>query len=182
MKKLYIISGLLFLITCGQLFAQFTFTPSKPVPGDLVRFTYIPPTDIFSQSDTITCTAFKWGTYEDDIAFESGASLKAEDITLKRNGLAYEGKVVTDSLTKALTFNFTTNNVKFARVDGRIKLTAGKADINDSLGYCINLYTKDGKEIRYSNYFIGLYLWTNGLNKMGFSNYPKATTCLLREL
>ncbi len=182
MKKQIIITSLFFLLACGQLFAQFTFSPSNPLPGTLITFSYIPPAGVFSQSDTIMCTAFKWGTYEDDIVFESGASYKAVEIKLKKNGPGYEGKILTDSLTKALTFNFTTRNALFNRVGNSIKLTAGKVDTNDSLGYCIPLFTQDGKESRYSNYFLGLYLWTHSLNKMGFSNTSKATTCYLREL
>lgn len=182
MKNKIHLTSLLILVTAGQLFAQFSFTPSKPLPGDVIKFTYNPPAKVFNTTDTITCTCFKWGLYEDDYAFESGAFYQPTVVKMYRNGDRYEGTVKTDTLTKALTLNFTSGDVKFKRVENNNVLVKGKVDKNDSLGYFILFYNVAGTECRSSNYFVAYYLISNYLNQIGITNEKKATQLFIREL
>ncbi|MFN8135956.1 MAG: TlpA disulfide reductase family protein [Bacteroidales bacterium] len=176
--------SILFVIVLGivKLSAQLTISPLKPVPGDVITIKYIPPANLFKETDTIKCEARKWGIYEDDIVFESATQYKPIDIKLKKNGNRYEGTLATDNFTRAVTFNFTSGTVNWEMPDRKPVLTSGKVDINDSLGYAIPLYTGEGIEYSYSNYFIGKYLGIYYLNNLGFSNKKKSTAYFLREL
>lgn len=182
MKKIALL--ILFITVLGivKLSAQLTITPLKPVPGDVITIKYIPPANVFNETDAIQCEARKWGMYEDDIVFESATQNKPVEIKLIKNGKWYEGNVSTDSLTRAVTFNFTSGTVNWEMPDKKLVLTSGKIDINDSLGYTTPLYTREGIECSYSNCFIGKYIGNYYNNNLGLSNKKKATEYFLREL
>jgi thiol-disulfide isomerase/thioredoxin len=182
MKKTTILTCLLLASCIISLNAQLTYTPAKPVPGGTITFSYTPPENLFGSGDTITCEAQKWGLYEDDIVFESMLQSKPLIIKLKKTGPGYEGTLPTDALTRAVTLNFTSGQVKFEMVDRKLVLTSGKVDTNDSLGYAIPLCTPEGTEQSYSNHFIGKYLRYYYLNQLGLSNAQKAADYFLREL
>jgi thiol-disulfide isomerase/thioredoxin len=182
MKKTALLILFLTILGIARLSAQLTISPLKPIPGDVITFKYIPPSNVFKETDAIKCEARKWGVYQDDIVFESATQNKPIDIKLNKNGKWYEGTVATDSLTRAVTFNFTSGNVNWEMPDRKLTLTSGKVDINDSVGYATPLYTREGIECSYSNYFIGQYLGTYYLNNLGLSNKKKSTEYFLREL
>jgi thiol-disulfide isomerase/thioredoxin len=182
MKKTVLL--ILFVIVSGitRLSAQLTISPLKPKPGDVITFKYIPPSNVFKETDTIKCTARKWGVYQDDIVFEAAIQNKPIEIKLNKNGKWYEGTVATDSLTRAVTFNFTSGTVNWEMPDRKLTLTSGKIDINDSVGYATPLFTREGIECSYSNCFIGKYLGIFYNNNLGLSNKKKATEYFRREL
>lgn len=182
MKKSALLLLFLTVLGIAKLSAQLTITPVKPVPGDVITIKYIPPANVFNETDAIQCEARKWGIYEDDIVFESATQYKPIEIKLTKNGKGYEGKVATDSLTRAVTFNFTSGTVKWEMPDRKLTLTSGKVDINDSLGYATPLYTREGIECSYSNSFMGKYVSSFYYNNLGLSNKKKATEYFLREL
>ena len=182
MKKTILLSFLLLVSGIIKLTAQLTYTPLKPVPGESITFSYTPPENLFGATDTIICEAKKWGLYEDDIVYESATYNKPVIINLRKKGNSYEGTLVTDPLTRSVTFNFASGQVKWEIADRKLVLASGKVDINDSLGYAIPLFTAEGVEYSYSNYFIGKYLTTHYFNQLGFSNAKKAAEYYLREL
>jgi thiol-disulfide isomerase/thioredoxin len=182
MKKIIFLTCLLLASCINMLDAQLTYTPLKPVPGGTITFSYTPPENLFGTTDTIICEAQKWGLYEDDLVYEAYRQYKSLIIKLKKVGTRYEGTLVTDPLTRAVTLNFTSGQVKWEMVDRKMVLASGKADTNDSLGYVIPLYTPEGTEQSYSNHFIGKYLKSYYLNQLGFSNAKKAAEYFLREL
>lgn len=182
MKKTILLTCLLLASCIIRLNAQLTYTPLKPVPGGTITFSYTPPENLFNATDTIICEAQKWGLYEDDVVFEAMIQNKTLSIKLKKTGTRYEGTLVTDALTRAVALNFTSGQVKWEMADRKLVLTSGKVDKNDSLGYVIPLYTSEGTEYSYANYFIGKYLKSYYLNQLGISNAKKATEYFLREL
>ena len=182
MKKTALLILTLILMGITQLSAQLTITPLKPIPGDVITIKYTPPANVFKETDAIQCEARKWGMYEDDIVFESATQNKQIDIKLIKNGKGYEGTIATDSLTRAVTFNFTSGTVNWEMQDRKLVLTSGKVDINDSVGYVTPLYTREGIEYSYSNYFLGKYLGEWYYNNLGLSNKKKATEYFRREL
>jgi thiol-disulfide isomerase/thioredoxin len=182
MKKTTILTCLLLASCIISLNAQLTYTPAKPVPGGTITFTYTPPENLFGPGDTITCEAQKWGLYEDDLAYESAIQNKWLNIKLKKTGTRYQGTLVTDALTRAVTLNFTSGQVKWEMADRKLVLASGKVDTNDSLGYVIPLYTIAGTEYNYANFFIGKYLKSYTFNQLGFSNAQKSADFFLREL
>ena len=182
MKKTTILTCLLLASCIISLNAQLTYTPAKPVPGGTITFSYTPPENLFGPGDTITCEAQKWGLYEDDLVYESASQCKWLNIKLKKTGTSYQGTLVTDALTRAVTLNFTSGQVNFETADRKLVLASGKVDTNDSLGYAIPLYTPAGTEYSYANLFIGKYLKSYYFNPLGFSNAKKAADYFLREL
>lgn len=182
MKKQIIITNLLILLGMGQIFAQLSFTPAKPVPGDVVKFTYTPPATVFSAADSIECVVYKWGAYEDEFAIAMGKITKPVDVVLKKNGNSYEGEVQTDTDSRLLNFLFTSGDVKWSHVDRNMVLASGKVDNNANAGYAVQFYEKNGKACQYSNYFKGEYLFLPIFNNTGFSNPEKASECFKQEL
>ncbi len=182
MKKTILLTCLLLASCIIRLNAQLTYTPLKPVPGGTITFSYTPPAGLFSATDTIICEAQKWGLYEDDAVYEAYRQYKSLNIILKKTGPRYEGSLVTDALTRAVTLNFTSGQVKWEMVDRKLVLASGKVDTNDNLGYVIPLCTPEGTEQSYSNHFIGKYLRSYYLNQLGFSNAEKAADYFLREI
>ena len=182
MKKQILITNLLVLMGIGQLFAQLSYTPEKPAPGDVVKFTYKPPASVFDATDVVRCVVYKWGAYDDEFAIAFAKNTKPIDLDLKKVGNNYEGELQTDTITRLLSFLFTSGGVKWKIVESKMVLTSGKVDNNQNTGYAVQFYEKDGKVCQYSNYFKGEYLLLQNLNNTGFSNPEKATECFKQEL
>jgi thiol-disulfide isomerase/thioredoxin len=181
MKRHILLMNILVLFGIGQVFAQLVITPEKPKPGDVINFTYTPSAKVFNANDTIKCLAYKWGIYEDDFVFENDQKYKEVDVKLVKNGNNYAGSIATDKLTRAVTFNFTSGKVKWKRVERNQVMVGGKVDANDNAGYCVFFYNPDGRECRYSNYFLGYYLAYQFYNNIGIANPQKSVAYLLRE-
>jgi thiol-disulfide isomerase/thioredoxin len=164
-----------------HLDAQVTWSSDKPLAGSTVNFRYTPPSSVFSDKDTIWCTAFIFGKYEDPKAICISRSYMPVEVPLTRSGKNLEGKLITDSLTRAIALHFTSGNVRFKKYDQIIKLESGKLDQNDSLGYCLPMYNKEGKELKYANFLLGEYMAWETRNVMGFSNPVKSKEYLLKE-
>lgn len=182
-KKIWIVlMGLFSLPIFLKAQGSLSFTPEQPKPGDVVHFKYEAPVNVFNESDTINCVAYKWGTYCDDATQADGRGYKPLDIVLKKNGHYYEGTVPTDSFTKMLALEFTSGNVKWKRASATTTiLTSGKVDNNKNEGYCITFNTVDGKLCKYSHFFIGEYLSHNFNNGVGIKNPERAVEHLLKE-
>jgi thiol-disulfide isomerase/thioredoxin len=99
---------------------NFTYTPEKPKPGDLITFTYEPGGDISTATAPIEAVAFM---------NREGQSVKAFDITTKKEGKKYTGTVQTDASGNFLYFNFSSDK---------------KFDNNNNNGYLIQLW--DGEK------------------------------------
>jgi thiol-disulfide isomerase/thioredoxin len=177
--------ALFLLIFCTIAYisdAQILWTPAKPVAGSTVTFQYTPPSTLFSKTDTIRCTAFIFGIYEDQKAICVGRTYMTVDVPLTRSDNGFEGKLVTDNLTRAVALHFTSGKIRFKKYDQSIKLESGKLDQHDSLGYCLPICNTEGKELDYTNFFLGEYMAWDVRNVLGFTNPGKAKEYLLREL
>ncbi len=182
MKKYCLAVCSLLLSVLIQAQSNFSFSPEKPKPGDVVTFRYEAPSSVFSSSDVINCMVNKWGTYIDETEQSQTRDYKPIAIVLKKNGNYYEGTVITDSSTRVLAFSFTSADVKWKRSGSDLQLVAGKADNNGNEGYFIPFYTADGNPYRFSHLMRGKYLSNNFYNGLGIKNSAKATEYFLKEL
>lgn len=101
-------------------FAQsnFTYSPQKPKPGDEVKFTYTPGGDLAGMVNIPD--AF--------IVQSSKDENKLTDITLSRAYGKLEGKFMVNANTVFIALGFTKD---------------GKYDVNNDLGYIIQVYNND---------------------------------------
>lgn len=110
----------LLLITSITLKAQknFTYTPEKPKPGDVIRFTYEPAGDI---ANTILPV--------EGIIYQMGKNAKkADDLVMERIAGKYTGSFTTDTAAGFVYFGFTADK---------------KMDNNFNEGYTILLYENE---------------------------------------
>lgn len=182
MKKYSILIVALSLSLLVQAQSNFSFSPEKPKPGDVVTFRYEAPSSVFNTSDVINCVAQKWGTYNDETGQSYTRYYKPVEIVLKKNGSYYEGRVVTDSFTRMLAFSFTSGNVRWKMTMTGTLLTDGKVDKNQNEGYTIPFYSGDGNPCRFAHFFTGKYLSEYFYNGLGIKNPVKAVEYLLKEL
>jgi len=161
--------------------ANFSFHPAKPRSGDQVQITYTPPSGLFSGSDTVQLTVFKFGEYDDQEAILKGQNYKTLEVSLKKNGNAYQANIPTDIRTSALAFNFSSGRLKVGRIGDEEVLQQGKFDSNDSLGYVIPFYNDKDKEMPGANFYIGEYfLW--GARSYAFRNGKLARKYFLKDI
>lgn len=111
------------LLCCTAVFSQknFTYTPEKPKPGDLIEFTYESAGDLANSREPVKAAVYGYGSQ----------GRTANDITLTRKGYTYTGKIQTDTSQNLVTLAFFVDK---------------KFDINNDEGYYIHLY--EGDKIR----------------------------------
>ncbi len=173
-----------FLLTASMaLFAQsgrLQLQSEKPTPGQPLQFSYTPNSNLFSVRDTIKCTVYLFGEYTVQELL-SQSSKKIKEVKLTKKGNLYQGVVPVDEQTKALAFNFTVGQLKTKRIGDKFVLKRGKFDSNDSLGYVVPLYDKQGNVLPKANFYIGLYL-SFGARNYGFANFRLARNYYLKDL
>ncbi len=183
MKKYSLVIVALFLSLLVQAQSNFSFSPQKPRPGDVVTFKYEAPGSVFNASDVINCVVHKGGPYLDMITESIESPFKPVEITLKKKENYYEGTVTTDALTRMLAFTFTSGNVKWkSGTDRTLIMAEGKGDNNNNGGYFIPLYTSDGKPCQFSHFLTGKYLLNGRSSNLWIQNPEKATEYYAKEL
>jgi thiol-disulfide isomerase/thioredoxin len=167
---------LILLLATTSLLAQLTYSPEKPKPGEKITFTYMPSPAIFAPTDTIKCVANLYGKSD-----------KNEDpventIALAKKGDGYEGIIITSSNTKAVALNFNTPILRSERKNGNIVIVEGKVDFNNGNGYCIPLFTAEGRECDGTCLHLAQYLWSTAQYSLGIPVPKAAGEYLKREL
>jgi len=121
MKKLLIA---VLALSTSTIYAQknFTYTPEKPKPGDVISFTYESSGDLANSLEPVEAVAHKYGIRD--------KQSKADDIILKRKGYKYTGTIITDTSQNFISLAF---------------LVDKKYDNNFDEGYYIQLYDGDKK-------------------------------------
>lgn len=181
-KRTFLLIGLLAFSFFTKAQDNFSFTPQKPRPGDIINISYTPPADVFDATDVINCVAYKWGVYCNEMPELRAKDYKPVEVLLKKKGNHYEGTVLTDTVTRMLAFSFTTSNVKWKMGAGLKLITAaGKADKTKDAGYCVLFFDREGNVCRKSHYFAGRYLVNESPESLGIKNPEKATVHFLKE-
>ncbi|MBS1946287.1 MAG: TlpA family protein disulfide reductase [Bacteroidetes bacterium] len=160
---------------------QLKLSTEKPTPGALIKFTYTPPSGVFSASDKIQCLIYKWGTYTDEGALLTGRSSRAQEVVLTKLGNTYSGQIQTDTSTVLLSFSFYSGVLKWKPVKMDYALTGGKLDNHNGAGYFFPFYDRNGKECQFSNYFIGASLVLPQVRGVNSINTDRGFEFLLKE-
>ena len=116
----------LFVAITTQAQKNFSYTPEKPKPGDVITFTYEPAGDIANTIKPV-----------EGVIYQNGPrGRKADDIVLKKEAGKYTGSVTTDTAMSFVYFSFSSDK---------------KFDNNFNDGYTIILNEND--KPRSSGYF-----------------------------
>lgn len=123
---------LLFTATATQAQKNFSYTPEKPKPGDVITFTYEPAGDIANTIKPVEAAVFQMGKKIN----------KAEDLPLERLAGKFSGKFTADTVAGFIYFGFSSDK---------------KFDNNFNEGYYIQLYSDDkpreGSYFSISNFY-----------------------------
>ncbi len=160
---------------------NFTLSPQKPKPGDVISFTYKAPEGFATEQMPLRCDAYKFGFYEEQMKY-GAKPLKCELIKLTKKGDVYTGQVRTDPETRFLAFAFTVGNVVFKYVSGKTVLGSGKVDTHNDEGYSTVFYDNNEKELSHSNLLGAWYYTGNFFNNLHFSNVQLARKMYEREI
>jgi len=114
---------------CAQ--TNFTISPEKPQPGDLITITYEPAGDLANTTAMVEAVAYQMGE----------SSQKAIDVKLTRSYGKFKGTVQTDTTGRFLYFSFA---------------AANKFDNNFNKGYWTYLYNGDSPK-KSGNALKGMY-------------------------
>lgn len=174
----------LYLLLSVSVHAQVTLANAKPKPGDRVVFSYTPPASVFADTDKIACVAYMWGTYfeKNDWILNFGLRGKPVEVILKKDGNQYVGAVQTDSMTRMISFTFTSGVVKWRSVPLKSELISGKIDKHGNEGYSFPFYQADGSACQYSNYLAGNYVSYSYMNQLDIKNPRMGAQYFLKEL
>lgn len=130
-RKLLFVSALLSVIAI-QAQKNFSYTPEKPKPGDVITFTYEPAGDIANTLLPVEGVLYQVGK----------RSNKADDLIFEKKGGKYTGSVTIDTAAGFLYFGFSVDR---------------KFDNNFNEGYFIQLYEndkpRDGSYLAMANYY-----------------------------
>jgi thiol-disulfide isomerase/thioredoxin len=153
-----ILSAILCLMTLvGFAQTNFTVSPEKPKPGDLLTITYIPAGDIANTLKPVEAEVYMY--------MSKGSS--AEDLALTKAGSKYTATVQTDTGVKFLFFAFSAD---------------GKKDNNFNNGYYVLFYNGDksleGSYSNLSNFYQYLGYYNAGVER----NNEKALEMLEKEI
>lgn len=136
---------------------NFTFSPEKPKPGDIITITYEPAGDIANTLKPIEVAVFQTG---------AKGTLRAEDLTLVKNSKNYTAAIQVDTGSSFIYFSFSAD---------------GKYDNNFNNGYWINIYDND--KIRKSSYFQLSSFYQSFRNSSGVDrNNEKAFEAMEKEI
>ena len=146
------------LLFSTAVFAQknFTYTPDKPKPGDVIEFTYESSGDLANSVEPVQAIVYGF----------NGKSRTAEELVLKRKGYKYSGTITTDTSQNLINIAFFVDK---------------KFDNNYEDGYYIQLF--DGEKIRKGSYaslsqFYQYYSSSAGVTR----NNDKALATIEKEI
>lgn len=155
MKK---ILAAVFMLFATVTFAQknFTYTPEKPKPGDVISFTYQSSGDLANSLEPVEAVAYTYGSKE----------RKADEITLKRKGYTYTGTITTDTSNSFINVVFSVDK---------------KYDNNYDDGYYIQLY--DGENVKKGSYMWLSHFYQYAAPTAGVTrNNDKALAMIEKEI
>lgn len=155
MKK---ILAAVFILFTTVAYAQknFTYTPEKPKPGDVISFTYQSSGDLANSLEPVEAVVYAYGSKE----------RKADDIVLKRKGFTYTGTITTDSSHSLINIAFNVDK---------------KYDNNYEDGYYIQLY--DGENIKKGSYMWLSHFYQYAASTAGVTrNNDKALAMIEKEM
>ncbi len=156
MRKLLLII-LAFSITV-TLTAQknFTYTPEKPKPGDVITFTYESSGDLAKSLEPVEAILYSYGS----------KGRKADDLLLKRKGYTYTGTITTDTSQNFISLGFYVDK---------------KYDNNFDEGYYIHFYESDNiRKGSYANLSQFYQFYSTGVGVT--RNDEKALAMLEKEM
>ncbi|TXH20113.1 MAG: TlpA family protein disulfide reductase [Chitinophagaceae bacterium] len=118
--KSKILCTLTFICACLFLNAQdnFTYSPAKPQPGDIIKFSYTPAGDLAGNNKALEAFVLSMNTKQPEIV----------DIKVARNAGKWEGEFKTDTSAKLIAFGF--------KIDKNF-------DNNKDNGYLVPLFNGD---------------------------------------
>lgn len=155
MKK--ILAAVLIVFTTA-VYAQknFTYTPEKPKPGDVISFTYQSSGDLANSLEPVEAVVYAYGSKERE----------ANDIVLKRKGFTYTGTIATDTSHSFINIAFNVDK---------------KYDNNYEDGYYIQLY--DGDNIKKGSYMWLSHFYQYAASTAGVTrNNDKALAMIEKEM
>lgn len=145
-------------LSTTTIYAQknFSYTPQKPKPGDVIHFTYECSGDLANSAEPVEAILYGYGS----------KGRKADDLPLKRMGYKYTGTITTDTSQNFINIAFYANK---------------KYDNNYDEGYYIQLY--DGDKIREGSYAnLSALYWYYGSDAGVKRNNDKALARLEKEM
>jgi thiol-disulfide isomerase/thioredoxin len=147
---------LLFVFISAQAQTNFTYTPEKPKPGDLITFTYEPAGDLANNLIP-----------PDAAVYQAGAlGSKSDDVVLERKARKFTGSFTADTGMSFVYLAFSVDN---------------KFDNNFNEGYTILLYDND-KPRKGANYSKSTFYQYLGRQRAGLdANNEKALAALQAE-
>ena len=135
---------------------NFTYTPERPKPGDVISFSYESAGDIAGSTQPVEAVVYAYGSKE----------RTADDIPLKRKGYTYTGTIKTDTSQSFINIAFFVDN---------------KFDNNFEEGYYIQLY--DGENIKKGSYMWLSHFYQYASPTAGVTrNNDKALAMIEKEL
>jgi len=155
MKKILAAVFILFS-TAVNAQKNFTYTPEKPKPGDVINFTYQSSGDLANSLEPVEAVAYAYGSKE----------RRADEIVLKRKGYTYTGTITTDTSHSFINIAFNVDK---------------KYDNNYDEGYYIQLY--DGDNIRKGSYMWLSHFYQYAAPTAGVTrNNDKALAMIEKEM
>lgn len=118
-RKKILLVVLLFSASVIHAQKNFTYTPEKPKPGDVISFTYESSGDLANSLEPIEAIVY---------SYDNKGGRAAEDLPLKRKGYKYTVTIVTDTLQNLISISF---------------YVGKRYDTNLDSGYYIQLYDND---------------------------------------
>lgn len=152
-KKL-LIPVLSFITTTVQAQKNFTYSPDKPKPGDVITFIYEPASDLANTIKPVEGVVYKVGKRTN----------KADDLVMEKKAGKYTGIIRTDTAMGFIYLGF--------KVDK-------KFDNNFNEGYYIHLYENDkpreGSYLAQANYYqyMGRQVGVDANNEKALAFYEK---------
>lgn len=149
-------AALLLVLTIGATAqTNFSYTPEKPKPGDVITFTYVPAGDIANSIKPVEAILYQVGTTKS----------KTDDLKMDRKGAKYTGTFTTDTAMNFIYLGFTVDR---------------KFDNNFNEGYYIHLYDNDKPRIE--GYFALANLYQYMGRQVGMEvNNDKALAAMEKE-
>lgn len=146
---------LLILVTAAQSQKNFTYTPEKPKPGDVITFSYEPAGDIANTIKPVEGVVYQVGIKGN----------KADDIVMEKLAGKYSGKITTDPEMNFLYLGFSSDK---------------KFDNNFNEGYWIQLYENDKPRYE-SNFALANFYQYMGRQVGVEANNEKALAAMEKE-
>lgn len=158
MRMKHLLQLIVLLLAVNSVTAQtnFSVTPEKPKPGDLITIIYEPAGDIANTLKPVEAAAYISGT----------KTYKVEDLTLTKSGSKYTATLQTDTGTLFISFGFSADS---------------KYDNNFNNGYWVQFYD-NGKERKGSYAALSMFYQFRGAGVGVERSNEKALDALEKEL